>query len=260
MLTDIDQRTLAFVNLDAVLGALGELCSRVPEARKLIETDARPTTIAFAVRGGPRSALRVAGGAVTAEPGVGRGTITLPFASPRAFNRMIAGEAKPVPVSGFTRLAFLTGVFAPLAEILTRYLRPSTTDLADARFRETSTILTLVVALGAVAQLAEHDRSGRYSAARIPDGDLAVEVGDVLAYTLRASDTRLRFLPERSPTPRAVLRFADLETARGILSGELTALACLGDGRMAMRGYIPMVDNVSRILDRAGQYLSEGAA
>jgi hypothetical protein len=34
-------------------------------------------------------------------------------------------------------------------------------------------------------------------------------------------------------------------------------MACICDGRIAMRGMISMVDNVNRILDRVGQYLGE---
>ncbi|ROQ38687.1 hypothetical protein EDF46_2328 [Frondihabitans sp. PhB188] len=256
MLTTIDDRALAFVNLHGVLGALGELCARVPEARALVERDDRPTSIGFAVRGGPRAALRFADGGVTVDPATGRGTITLPFAGPRAFNKVIAGTATPIPVTGLHRIAFLTGVFAPLAELLTRYLRPSADDLADEGFRDTSTVLTLVVALGAVAELATHDRSGRASASLMPDGDLSVRIGDAVSYTLRVADHRLTFVAAESPSPRAILAFADMEVARGILAGDLSALACVCDGRLAMSGYVPMVDNVSRILDRAGQYLS----
>jgi hypothetical protein len=67
----------------------------------------------------------------------------------------------------------------------------------------------------------------------------------------------MTFLPEPSPSPRAALTFADLDTAGALLAGKVSALACLGDGRMAMRGHIAMVDNVNRILDRVGQYLGE---
>ncbi|MCU1527396.1 MAG: hypothetical protein JWP75_1159 [Frondihabitans sp.] len=257
MLTTIDDRALAFVNFYGVLGALGQLCARVPAARDLVASDPRPTSIGFAVRGGPRAALQFADGGVSVSEGSGRGTITLPFTGPRTFNRVIAGTAKPVPVTGLTRIPFLTGVFAPLTDLLTRYLRPIPEDLLDQAFRETSTILTLVVALGSVAQLASHDRSGRASASLVPDGDLSVRIGDEVSFTLRVHDHAMVFLPAASASPRAVLTFRDVATTRGILDGELSALACICDGSLAMRGFVPMVDNVSRILDRAGQYLGE---
>lgn len=257
MLTDTEPRAAAFVNLHAVLGAVPELVRRVPEARALLDVDPRPVSIAFAVRGGPRAVLAFRDGAVRLVPDRTIGTVLLPFTSPGAFNRMIDGAAPPVPVTGLHRVGFLMRVFAPLTELLTRYLRPSAEDLADPAFRATSTALTLHVAVAAAAQLANEDRSGRFSAAHTADGDVALEVTGSLAYTLRVRDHRMTFLPEPSPSPRAALTFADLDTAGALLAGKVSALACLGDGRMAMRGHIAMVDNVNRILDRVGQYLGE---
>ncbi|MBD3780627.1 MULTISPECIES: hypothetical protein [unclassified Cellulomonas] len=257
MLTETDPRAAAFVNLHAVLGALPELVRRVPAARELLTVDPRPVSVVFAVRGGPRAALAFRDGAVQVVPDRTVGTILLPFASPEAFNRVVAGEAQPVPVTGLHRIGFLLRVFTPLTELLGRYLRPAPEDLADPAFRETSTALTLHVAVAAAAQLANEDRAGRFSAHHTVDGDVALEVTGSLAYTLRVRDHRMTFVPEPSPRPRAALTFADLDTAGALLAGKVSALACLGDGRMAMRGHVAMVDNVNRILDRVGQYLGE---
>lgn len=255
MLTETDPRAAAFVNLHAVLGALPELCRRVPAARELLFTDPRPTTVAFVVRGGPRAVLAFRAGEVRLVTDRATGTLILPFAGPEAFNRVIDGQAQPVPVTGLHRVGFLLRVFAPLTELLTRYLRPSAEDLADPAFRATSTALTLHVAAAAVAQLANEDPSGRFSAHLIGDGDVALEVGDELAFTLRTVDHRMTFIPERSPAPRAAMTFADLDTAGQVLSGQVSALACIGDGRIAIRGTVSMVDNVNRILDRVSHYL-----
>ena len=257
MLTETDPRAAAFINLHAVLGALPELVRREPAARELLAVDPRPVSVVFAVRGGPRAALAFRDGAVRVVPDRTVGTILLPFASPEAFNRVVAGEAQPVPVTGLHRLGFLLRVFTPLTELLSRYLRPSPEDLADPAFRATSTALTLHVAVAAAAQLANEDRAGRFSAHHTVDGDVALEVTGSLAYTLRVRDHRMTFVPEPSPRPRAALTFADLDTAGALLAGKVSALACLGDGRMAMRGHVAMVDNVNRILDRVGQYLGE---
>lgn len=259
MLTDTDPRAAAYVNLHAVLGALPELVRRVPQARALLAQDPRPVSIAFVVRGGPRGVLAFRAGAVRVVPDRAVGTIVLPFASPAAFNRVIDGGAQPVPVSGFHRVPFLLHVFAPLTELLSRYLRPAPEDLADPAFRATSTALTLHVAVAAAAQLGNEDRSGRFSAHLIGDGDVALEVTGELAYTLRARDHRLTFVPHPSPAPRAALTFADLDTAGALLAGRVSAMTCLGDGRMAMRGTVSMVDNVNRILDRVGHYLGSAS-
>jgi hypothetical protein len=257
MLTETEPRAAAYVNLYAVLGAIPELCRRVPEARELLARDPRPVSIAFVVRNGPRGVLAFRDGEVRLVPDRATGTVVMPFVGPEAFNKVVEGTAQPVPVSGFHRITFLTKVFAPLTELLARYLKPSAEDLADEQFRETSTALTLHVAAAAVAQLANEDRSGRFSAHLIPDGDVALEVTGSFAYTLRVLDHRMTFLPEESPQPRAAMTFADLDVAGRLLTGEASALACICDGSIAMRGTISVVDNVSRILDRVGQYLGE---
>ena len=104
--------------------------------------------------------------------------------------------------------------------------------------------------------VAAADRSGRYSASRLPDGELAIEVSDTHALRLVARAGTLAFDPSpASSPPRAALAFRDLDVAGDVLAGRVSALACLADGRVAMRGFIPMVDNFSRILDRTGHYL-----
>lgn len=257
MLTETEPRAAAYVNLYAVLGAIPELCRRVPEARELLARDPRPVSIAFVVRGGPRGVLAFRDGEVRLVPDRATGTVVMPFTGPAAFNKVVDGTAQPIPVSGFHRLGFLTGVFAPLTEMLARYLKPSEDDLVDERFREASTALTLHVATAAVAQLANEDRQGRFSAHLIPDGDVALEVTGSFAYTLRVLEHRMTFLPEASPRPRAAMTFADLDVAGRLLSGQASAMACICDGTIAMRGTVSMVDNVNRILDRVGQYLGE---
>lgn len=256
MLTEIDPSVLAYVNLNAVIGAIPELVARVPEARAIAEKDPKRTSVSFAVRGGPKGTLAFEDGVAAYLPERTSATIRLPFVSPGAFNKVIDGEAQPIPVTGFHRIGFLLAVFAPLSELLESYLRPSEEALADPEFRATSTILTLFVAASAAAQIANQDRSGKFSAALIPDGDIALEVGDTLSYTLRVVDHRITFVPEPSPNPRAAMHFVDLETVSGVLSGTLSAMACICDGRIAMRGMLNMLDNTNRILDRVGQYLS----
>lgn len=258
MLTDLDPRVRAHVNLFAVLGALGVLAERSADARAILESIDTPTTVTVRVRGLPDASYTFSADGVVPGATAGSRKVTLAFTSPAHFNKMIDGDAQPIPLAGPRGLRFLTGPFTELTDLLGAYLKPSTNDMADPRFMETSTILTLHVAVAAIAQVANEDRSGRFSAASIPDGDIALEVGDQIDLRLRALDHRLVFDPS-TPTapPRAALRFADLDTAGDILSGRASALGSICDGTLGMRGFIPMVDNVSRILDRVGHYLGE---
>lgn len=258
MLTDLDQRVLAHINLYAVLGALPSLVKVVPEASALLDGVTRPTSVTVRVPGvTPGTYLFTREGVSPADAPTGR-RVTLAFTSPEHFNRMVAGTAQPIPVAGPRGLGFLTKVFAPLADVLGRYLQPAKDDLADAEFRDTSTVLTLHVAVAAIAQVANQDRQGQFSAALIPDGQIALEVGDQIDLRLAASDHVLTFAGTAGADPaRAALRFADLTVAGDVLSGRASALGSICDGTLGMRGYIPMLDNVSRILDRVGHYLGE---
>ena len=186
MLTDLDPRVRAHINLYAVLGALGVLVRRADEARAILETLETPTSVTFTVRGLPSHALTFTQEGVTPGATKGARRITLAFTSADHFNAMIDGAAQPIPLAGPRGIAFLKGPFTELTDLLGLYLKPSTNEMADPRFMETSTVLTLHVAAAAIAQVANEDRSGRFSAASIPDGDIGLEVGDQIDLRLRA--------------------------------------------------------------------------
>lgn len=254
MLTEIDPRVLAATNLRAVLGSLTRLAELVPEARDILRQVARPTTLTFVVPGLDAVRYAFTDHDIRPADAGGRGP-TLLLRSPAHANAVIAGTAQPIPIAGPAGIRFLTKVFTPLSDLLGRYLQPSETDLADPAFRRLSTLMTLDVAARAIAVVGNEDVSGRFSAAHMPDGDLDLEIGDEVRYRLEVKNHRVRLDHDLSGTPRAVLRFADLEVAGGVITGRDSALACICDGRLAMRGFIPLVDNTSRILDRVGAYL-----
>lgn len=154
-----DQKTLAYINLFGILGALGKLAELDDAARALL-TGIKPISLGIAVSGGPHATLRFADGGCVQTEGVDRCDIKLAFSTAEKFNGMIDGTVTPIPRKGFTHIGFLTGTFVKLTDILTRYLRPSAEDLADERFFEVSTTLMLYVIAGAVAQIGNHDEVG----------------------------------------------------------------------------------------------------
>lgn len=253
MLTELDDRVLAAVNVHAVLGALPRLAELAPEAAPILAGLHRETLLSIVVAGGPRARFTFSSGGVR-EGGSGAGPVLL-FASAKHLNAVIAGRAQPIPAAGPAGIRFLTGVFTPLSDLLGTYLKPTPERLADPAFAEISTLLTLHVAATAITVVANDDVSGRFSAAHMPDGDLDIEVGDAIRYRLEVKNHRMRLDPDLDGPARAALRFADLDVAGGILTGRESALACVCDGRLAMRGFIPLVDNTNRILDRVGAYL-----
>lgn len=259
MLTEIDDRVLAAVNLHAVLGALPRLSEVAPEASTLLAALPQPVTLTVRVVGGDTLGLVFARDGVRRADGEvpGAAKATLVFRSPGHLNAVLDGRGSPLPLAGPAGLRFLTRVFTPLSDLLGRYLRPSDADLADPAFTDAHRTMLLEVAVGAIAVVANRDRSGRFSAAQMSDGDLDIAVGDALRHRLRVRDHAVSRVPVTDAAPRAVFRFADLQTAGDVLAGRESALACVGDGRIAIRGYIPLVDNTSRILDRVGHYLGK---
>lgn len=257
MLTDIDERVQASVNLHAVFGALPRLVEVAPDARALLALLTKPVTLTLRVAGGEatRFVFRADGIAENAPAAGIRATLL--FRSAAHLNAVVAGSAQPLPIAGVAGLRFLTAVFTPLMDILGRYLRPAESDLDDDAFADASRLLLLDVAVTAITVVANDDRSGRYSAAQMADGDVEISVGDDLRYTVRVDDHRLSRISAPDRPARAVFGFIDLRTAGDVLAGRESALACVGDGRIAVRGYIPLVDNTSRILDRVGHYLGD---
>lgn len=262
MLTETDDRVLAAVNLHAVLAALPRLAELAPDARALLAGLERPVTLTVAVR---RDSARLdtlrlvfrSDGITRSDRVVGT-RVSLVCASAGHLNGMVAGSATPVPVAGPAGLRFLTGVFTPLAELLGRVLQPLDDDLADPAFAALHRMLLLEVAVRAITVVAAHDRSGRYSAAQMPDGTLDIAVGeDGPRSRIDVRAHRLTLVAATPEPARAVFTFADLATAGDVLAGRESALACVGDGRIALRGYIPLLDNTSRILDRVGHYLGK---
>ena len=91
----IDQTTLAYVNLYAVLGALADLTSLDPRAQALLKGK-KPTRLGIAVKGGPAATLVFEEQRCRLEEGVGQCHIKLAFSSPQRFNGMIAGTVTPI--------------------------------------------------------------------------------------------------------------------------------------------------------------------
>ena len=254
LLHGADQRTLAYINLFGVLGALDPLCRLDGEAAALI--DGREIAVGIRVAGGPRGTLRFAGGHCTVARGDDPCDIRLSFASPETFNGMIDGTVTPIPTKGLTKVKFLLGPFQKLTDRLTRFLRPSEQDLTDPEFFHLSTTLTFYVIAEALSQIGNRDRIGRASAAYIPDGVACLRIDGGPAAAIGVRDHVLRTVLRAPERPSAVMEFGSMEIARELFDGRRNALASLGTGEIRVRGLMPMLDNINRILDRVALYLA----
>lgn len=250
-----DQKTLAYINLYAVLGTLENLCELVPAARELVKTK-KPISIAFDVKGGPNATITFKNGRCRMEQGVGECDVKLPFSSCEKFNGLIDGTVTPVPSKGFSHIGFLLKKFTPLTDMLSHYMRPNPEDLEDPEFFTISTKLMFYTIAVALAQIGNNDPIGQFSAHHMLDGEISFAILDGPAATIRVKDHRLLTLKRRSEYPRASMQFASIQLARNLFDGKINALSCIGEGTIEMKGMISMLDNLNRLLDRVALYLA----
>ncbi|HZJ77644.1 MAG TPA: hypothetical protein VFD52_02420 [Clostridia bacterium] len=250
-----DSKTMAYINMYAVLGTLENLCELDPAASALL-TNKKAISIGFDVKDGPSATITFKNGRCRMEQGIENCTIKIPFSSCEKFNGMVDGTVKPIPTKGFTHINFLLKDFTELTNLLAKYLKASTEDLKDSEFFEKSTTLMLYTISVAISQIGNYDEIGKFSASHIIDGEVMLSIKDGPATTIRAKNHRLVTLKCRPENPSAVMEFNSIELARDLFDGKVNAIACIGEGKIAMRGMINMLDNVNRILDRVAVYLS----
>ena len=249
-----DERTLAYINLFAVLGALPYLCELDKKSAQLIQ-DA-DISVGFAVKNGPSATLFFGGGRCRMSPGADRCRVKLPCSTCAKFNGMIDGTVTPIPSKGLTRARFLTGTFTKLTDRLTCFLRPAPGALEDPEFFRISTTVMFHVIAEAAAQIANEDPIGRCSAASIVDGTARLSVKDGPGAALCCRDHRLLAVHRAPEQSLSYMEFQDLHVARDLFDGKLNAIAAVGLGQVRIGGMISQIDNINRILDRVAAYLA----
>ena len=249
-----DSKTLAYINLYAVLGSIPRLCELDERARELIKNE--KISLGFRVKGGPSGALCFADGRAWFAEECNSCNIILPFSSPEKFNGMIDGTVTPIPSKGFARLGFLLKKFMPLTDILSSYLRADEKALEDPIFFEKSTLLMFHLIANAIVQIGNVDMIGQASASYIVDGTIKLAIGDDHVLGIEAKDHVLRVLKEAPKSFSSFMRFEDIKLARDLFDGRVNAVAAVGEGKVRIGGMISQVDNVNRILDRVALYLA----
>ncbi|MDR2553137.1 MAG: hypothetical protein LBD31_08240 [Treponema sp.] len=257
-----DPVTLAYINMYGILGALCDLCELSPEAKALAADESlpgrKPVRVGFAVKNGPAMTLAFGGGNCFMEDGAERCDIKLPFGDCGKFNGLLDGTVTPFPSKGFTKLTFLTGNFIRLTKILEGCLRPEPDALKDEAFFTASTRVMFFLIAQAVAQIGNHDKIGRFTASNIVDGTVVLSIAGAkpLQAAITVKDHVLsmsRLIPEQY---HAIMEFSGLRLARDLFDGKVSALGCVGQGLISMRGNLGMLDNINRILDRVAVYLA----
>lgn len=250
-----DAKTLAYINMYAILGTLENLCELDPKASALV-ADIKPITVGFVVNDGPSATITFKNGRCRMEQGCTECDIKLPFSSCEKFNGLINGTVTPIPSKGFIHIKFLLNTFIKLTDILTSYLRPSEEDLKDNEFFNISTSLLFYAISVAISQIGNYDKIGKFSAEHIVDGDIMMSIKDGPKATIRAKNGHLVTLKKAPDEPRAIMEFGSMKLANQLFNGQVNAIAQIGEGNITMNGMINMLDNMNRILDRVGLYLA----
>ena len=199
--------------------------------------------------------LRFEDGTVRVLNGTEGCDILLRFSSPEKFNGMVDGTVTPIPVKGFTRLPFLLGKFKKLTDLLESYLRPSPEKLEDEVFLRRSTVVMFRVIAGAIAQIANHDRIGQFSASNVVDGAVKLEIPGVTKAALIVKDGVFTCSDRVPKAYLSSMTFRDVKTARDLFDGRINAVAAVGNGGVQIAGMVSQIDNVNRILSRVELYL-----
>ena len=250
-----DAKTLAYINMYAILGTLENLCELDSEASALVKTK-KPVSIGLAVTDGPSATITFKNGRCRMEQGIENCDVLLPFSSCEKFNGLIDGTVTPIPCKGFSKIGFLLNKFTPLTDKLSAYLRPSEEDLKDDKFFEISTKLMFYVITVARSQIGNNDAIGTFSASLIDDGIIEVSIKDCVSAGIRVKDHHMVTIKEKPETFRSKMEFNDIRLARDLFDGKVNAVACIGEGKIGMFGLVNMIDNVNRILDRVALYLA----
>ena len=260
-----DPATLSFINAKAVFGAFEILCEIDAEAKQLA-SPAKTQIVRFDVKGGPCVRYKFDNGTCEMLDGEGESTINLGFDSPAKLNALVDGQkVTPMPksLSTLLNLGFMqgtkegTGNFTKLGDVLTRYLRATPEQLAaDRSFFEKSTKLMMYVIGGAIAEIANNDPIGKQTATRIPDGEISMEIKNFAALTLIVNKGNITLKKSASTNPRSKMCFSSVDVARAIFDGKMDTMAAVGDESLTMSGYLPMLDNLNKLLGKVALYLA----
>ncbi|HPF07619.1 MAG TPA: hypothetical protein P5120_17600 [Spirochaetota bacterium] len=246
----------ANLNLHAVLKNLEDITVFDREMKELISS--WNVSIKFIVKGGPSAIARFSGGRCTVEPGAGgKASIILWFLSPAHLNRMFDGTANPVPLKGFTKLGFLSKEFPKLTDRLSYYLKPDDELIKNKSYLEMNTRLTLNTAAFAVPEILEGDPVGRKISSKIPDGTAVMRILPSF-HSVSITFSNGAAIAQKGDTvkPTAVMEMKNAAVANGFLNGKTDAFTAIASGDVVIKGLIPVLDNMSLLLDRIQHYLS----
>lgn len=258
----MDNITKAKINLFAVLRNLQELCEMDEDAKNLIKDV--DLAVQFSVPEVGAAVLSFKGGKCTFTRGKGRSALKLWFADAEHFNKMIGGgKTIPIFVNVF-KVGFLLDTFMKLADILSFYLQPNAEQLKvinnDPKKFRTATVLTAYTAFFAMSEIGNSDAIGKLNASRIPVGVIQAsiydETGDV-HISIDVNDNHVMTSSiGQNGIGRSYMTFYSIAATNDVLTGVTDTFTAIGMGKLALSGYTPMLENMSKLLNQVSRYLA----
>ena len=244
----------AHINLHAILKNLEDLIEYDNEVKELIK--GKKISIQFNVKGGPQAGVIFENDSCKVVKGkIKSPSVVLWFTSPAHLNKMFDGKANPVPLKGFTKLGFLQKEFTKITEKLEYFLKPELVEDPDDTYLEMNTRMTLVVAAFSLPAIAKFDKKAKITASHIPDGTIQLQVlPDGPAVHITSKNGELEAFKGLAEKPDAIMAMRDFKAANDFLNGKSNPFKAIASGEVMIKGIIPMLDNLSLILDKVQEY------
>ncbi len=248
----IHDRIRAGMHLFAVLPRLTDVVRHDEEGRRI--ADKMRVSIEFRVLNGPRVVLSFADGRIKTRS-EGKSDLGLLFTSCAQLNNMFDGrKVLPIPFKGLHKAGELSRL-TRLTEILTRYLKPSDTDMQSPRFRESHVEMSLLVGLSATQQIALQDPRAERIANHLPNGTIQYIILDGPACHVVLEDGLIEARSGTIADPTTTIEIQDIDLAVSLIKGEVDTFAANGSGAIKASGSLVLADEFNTLFDRVGHYL-----
>ncbi len=252
-------KTLAYVNLHAVLPALCDLAAKDDKARAIAAKSRG--SVMLAVPGGPCAVLTLDGkGGVSfsKEPKLAP-KLGLAFPTPKILNDMFAGKkAFPIPYIGVWNVGLIK-TFTELTKRLDEIMKDSEGYVKE-HPEELGKVLSILfgIAMRGLEIVAERDHKANHYIAAAPQGVAAFKIGsgaDRLNAAFTIKNGRLSLSFAEPAACNAELSIPKFEDAMALFNGKMDAMAAVGLGVLSMKGHLLMLDQINASLDVLGGYL-----
>jgi hypothetical protein len=248
---------LANLHLHAVLPRLQDLVRLDDKARSIASQ--MNLSVRFRVLNGPSVVIDIRNGVVSSsgDPKAGA-QLGLLFASCDQLNNMFMEKpAVPIPYKRLHKLAQMNN-FTRLTKILTRYLRPSRSDLDDPDFKKKHVEMAFLTGLAGSAQIAKHDPKMEHTVRLLPHGSLQFSIlpDGPFAWAVVDQDKNITSGPGKIDNPTADLEINGINVALDLLADRLDLFAAVGKGDIRASGLLPLGDELNALLDRVGKFLA----